>query len=127
MRTRMNWAAAMAASTAMAAMSGAALAQDAAGDWHGTLNVPNGGPTLRVGLTVKAKAGGGYEGTIASPDQSPNTMPLDTVKVENGALTFAIAAIMGSYSGKWDAAKKAWVGEWTQSATMPLVLTAGKP
>ena len=127
MRTWMAWSAAVVASATLATTGGAAQAQTAAGDWHGTLSVP-GGPTLRAGVTIKAKAGGGYEGTIASPDQSPNALPLDTVKVESGTLTFAIAAIMGSYSGKWDEGRKAWAGEWTQAGTaMPLVLTAGKP
>jgi hypothetical protein len=127
MKSWMGLGAAVAASAALAAIAGTAQAQDAAGDWHGTLTIPNGGPTLRAGVTIKVKAGGGYEGTLASPDQGPGEIPLDTVKVENGTLTFAVAAIMGSYSGKWDAAKKAWVGEWTQGAPLPLVLTAGKP
>jgi hypothetical protein len=126
MRTFRGTSAAILISAALMAVCSPATAQDAAGDWHGILNVPN-GPTLRVGVTIKAKAGGGYEGTIASPDQAPGAMPLDTAKVEDGTLTFAIAAINGSYSGKWDAARKAWVGEWTQEMPMPLVLTAGKP
>jgi hypothetical protein len=128
MKTGLGWGAAIAASGVLAAACGAARAQDAAGDWHGSLSVPN-GPTLRVGLTIRSdKVGGGYEGMIASPDQSPDAMPLDTAKVENGTLTFSVSAIMGSYSGKWDAGRKAWVGEWTQvGASMPLVLTAGKP
>jgi hypothetical protein len=121
----MSWTAALAASAALAAF-GAAHAQDAAGDWHGTLSVPN-GPTLRVGLTLTPKTGGAYTGALTSPDQGPGSMPLDQAKVEAGTLTFSIAAIMGSYSGKWDAAKKAWVGTWTQGGPLPLVLTSGKP
>jgi hypothetical protein len=79
-------------------------------------------------VTIKAKAGGGYEGSMTSPDQGPGEIPLDTAKVESGTLTFAVAAIMGSYSGKWDAGRKVWAGEWTQGPGMlPLVLTAGKP
>ncbi len=127
MRTWMAWGAAVMASTVLATTGGAAQAQNAVGDWHGTLSVP-GGPALRAGVTIKAKAGGGYEGTIASPDQSSTELPLDTVKVESGTLTFAIAAIAGSYSGKWDEGRKAWAGEWTQGGMpLPLVLTAGKP
>jgi hypothetical protein len=123
----MGWCAAITASAALAAACGAAQAQDAKGDWHGVLSVPN-GPMLRFGLTINAKAGGGYEGYATSPDQGGEQIALDTAKVENGTLAFAIAAINGSYSGKWDAAKKAWVGEWSQNGgTLPLVLTAGKP
>ncbi len=126
MRTSMAWGAALAASVALTAVCGAARAQNAAGDWHGTLAAPT-GAMLRVGVTIKAKTGGGYEGSLASPDQGPQEIPLDTAKVENGTLTFAIAAIRGSYSGKWDAGRKAWVGQWTQGSSAPLVLTAGKP
>jgi pimeloyl-ACP methyl ester carboxylesterase len=102
-----------------------ARAQEAAGDWHGTLT--SGATELRIGVTVKAKAGGGYEGTMASPDQGPGAIPFDEVKAEGGALSFSIHAISGSYEGKWDAAQKAWVGQWRQGASIPLVLTAGKP
>src|SRR5215469_12666210 len=109
-----KWSAAVAASAALAAACGAAQAQDAAGDWHGAVTVPNGGPTLRMGLALKAKAGGGYEGIMTSVDQGGAMIPLDQAKVDHGTLTFSIAAIMGSYTGKWDAAKKAWDGTWTQ-------------
>ena len=103
----------------------AAWAQEPVGDWHGTLTA---GPAqLRIGVTIKAKAGGGYEGSLLSPDQTPQPIPLDTVKAEGGALSFSINAIAGSYEGKWDAAQKAWVGQWSQGAALPLVLTAGKP
>ena len=112
---------------AAAAVFGAAgaRAQDAAGTWHGTLAAPTG--ELRVGVTIKAKAGGGYEGTLESPDQGGGAIPFDEVKAEGGALSFSIRAISGSYEGKWDAAQKAWVGQWRQGVAIPLVLTAGKP
>ena len=127
MKTWRGWAAAMAASVALAMAGGVVQAQNAAGDWHGALAIPN-GPKLRAGVTLKAKAGGGYEGFITSPDQSPQALPMDQAKVEKGTLTYSIAAINGSYSGRWDAAKKAWGGTWTQNGgAFPLVLTAGKP
>jgi hypothetical protein len=126
MHNRLRWGAGLAASAALAAAGGAARAQDAAGDWHGTLTSPA-GMMLRVGLTLKAKAGGGYEGSLTSPDQGPDEIPLDQAKVEAGTLNFSIAAIQGSYSGRWDAGRKAWVGQWTQGSSVPLVLTAGKP
>jgi pimeloyl-ACP methyl ester carboxylesterase len=112
---------------AAAALCGAAgaRAQEAVGDWHGSLAAPTG--DLRIGVTIKAKAGGGLEGSLQSPDQGGGAIPFDTVKAEAGALSFSIGAIAGSYEGKWDAARKAWVGQWRQGASMPLVLTAGKP
>ena len=117
----------VAALIAVAAMGWAsgARAQEPVGDWHGTLTA--GAAQLRIGVTIKAKAGGGYEGSMTSPDQTPQPIPLDAVKAEGGALSFSINAIAGSYEGKWDAAQKAWVGQWSQGAALPLVLTAGKP
>jgi pimeloyl-ACP methyl ester carboxylesterase len=119
-----NNVAALAAAAAVCGTAGA-RAQEAAGDWHGTLTAPSG--QLRIGVTIKAKAAGGYEGSLESPDQGAGALPLDQVKSEAGALSFSIGAIAGSYEGKWDAAQKAWVGQWRQGAAIPLVLTAGKP
>jgi pimeloyl-ACP methyl ester carboxylesterase len=120
-----SWSAVLAAAGAIAVFGGAARAQEAAGDWHGVLKAPN--LELRIGVTIKAKAGGGYEGSMASPDQGPGAIPLDEVKMEGGALSFSVASIHGSYAGKWDAEQKAWVGEWRQGGAIGLVLTAGKP
>ena len=127
MRRCVGWGAALTASVAIAAfgMAGSAGAQEAAGEWHGALNTPGG--DLRIAVTIKPKAGGGYEGSMASPDQGPGSIALDQVKVEGGELDFSVAAIRGSYAGHWDAGRKAWVGEWRQGAALPLVLTAGKP
>jgi hypothetical protein len=135
--------AALAASAALAAVCGDAQAQNAAGDWHGTTTGPFG--TGTVGVTLKAKAGGGYEGAMVTPRL---TDPMDEAKVDKGTLTFSTAH--GSYTGRWDAARKAWVGQWTAKvqtgfvaaspgaappqlppfpapAPLELVLTAGKP
>jgi hypothetical protein len=72
-------------------------------------------------------------------------------KVDKGTLTFS--TVQGSYTGHWDAARKAWVGQWTPkwqtgfvagspgaatanppslpplppATPIDLVLTAGKP
>jgi len=118
-----GWAAVLAASVAVAASG--AQAQEAAGDWHGTLNPPGG--SLRIAVTIKSKAGGGYEGSMQSPDQGPGSIALDDVKAEGGALSFSIASIHAAYAGQWDTGRKAWVGEWRQGVALPLVLTAGKP
>lgn len=117
----------VAASVAIAAVApGAARAQQAAGEWHGALSASP-GLTLRLGVTIKPKAGGGYDGVMQSPDQTPAPIPLDGVKVEDGTLSFAVNAIHADYAGRWDEARKAWVGEWRQGTAVPLVLTAGKP
>ena len=118
--------AAAVACAASVAYCNAAQAQDASGDWHGAVTGPA-GATLRIGVTFTPKGGGAYDGTMTSPDQTPDAFPLDEAKVEGGTLTFTFAAIRGSYTGHWDQARKAWVGQWTQGVPLPLVLTAGKP
>jgi pimeloyl-ACP methyl ester carboxylesterase len=106
-------------------LTGAAKAQESAGDWHGVLATPQG--ELRLGLTIKPKAGGGYEGVVSSPDQGPGERPLDSVTVAEGTLKFAMARVGATYVGRWDPAAKAWVGSFTQGMAIPLTLTAGKP
>ena len=117
-----------AALAGFAALSAASVvqAQDAGGDWHGSLSMP-GGIELRIGLSLKHTGNGGYEGVLLSPDQTSKAIPLDTVAVADGALSFSIKAISLSYEGRWDAARKAWVGEVQQGAAIPLILTPGKP
>ncbi len=144
MRYWTRWSVALAASAALTAVCGGAQAQNAAGEWHGTTTGPFG--TNTVGVTLKAKAGGGYEGAWVTPRL---TDPLNEAKVDKGTLTFS--TVHGSYTGRWDAARKAWIGQWTPmvqtgfasgpagaappgppppslpSLSLDLVLTAGKP
>lgn len=102
----------------------ASAAQEATGEWHGILNAP--GVALRIGVTIKPKPQGGYEGTLLSPDQTPNPIPMDDVKLADSTLSFSIPAAQASYSGKWDVSRKAWVGEFRQSvAALPLELRSG--
>ncbi|MGA0603257.1 alpha/beta hydrolase family protein [Caulobacter sp. KR2-114] len=128
MHTLAGYRAALAALVAAPVIftSDAARSQAAAGDWHGTIEVPS-GAQLRIGITVKPKAGGGYDGVLQSPDQTPAPIPLDGVQAADGLLSFSIDAFHASYTGHWDGARQAWVGTWRQGAPLPLVLTAGKP
>ena len=104
-------------------LTGAAHAQTAAGDWHGKLSVQ--GVELRIGVSIAAKPDGSLAGALTSPDQSPQPIPLSEVKSEAGALTFAAPTIRGRYEGRWDAARRVWVGTWTQLGALPLTLEAG--
>ncbi|MDB5499075.1 MAG: alpha/beta hydrolase [Phenylobacterium sp.] len=121
-----RWIVALAISGLMMALvlAGAAKAQDAVGDWRGTLSKAT--AELHVGLEITAKPGGGYQGRLISPDQSPAWLPLDSVTLENGHLVFSGARLNGRYEGWWDDAQSAFVGEWTQGERLPLVLTRGK-
>jgi hypothetical protein len=133
-----RWGAALAASAALGAACDGAQAQTVAGQWHGTLEFRGG--TAQVGVTLKAKPGGGYKGSWSDPR---GKLPLKDIKLDNGTLSFSNGS--GTYSGRWDPARKAWVGRWIFQMTLivpqgasaptalpsiptaPLVLTASKP
>lgn len=106
------------------ALAGAARAQEVVGAWHGTL--ANATAELRLGLEITAKPGGGYEGRMISPDQSPAWLPLDNITLQGGRLVIAGSRVAGRFEGQWDAEHQAWVGQWTQGYQMPLVLLKGK-
>ena len=85
-------------------------AQDVTGDWYGLLTIP--GTELHIALHIK-KADTGYTGTMDSPDQGANGIPLTAVAFENNTFAFAIpqgginykgtlegAAIKGSFTQK---------------------------
>ena len=110
---------------AAAAAPGLAQAQEAAGAWHGVLIA--GSAVLRVVVKVSAGADGKLTGEFFSIDQSPKGFPLSDVKAAGGTLSFTLPQIAGSYEGKWDAARSAWVGTWTQGpVSPPLTLARGE-
>lgn len=145
MRTWTRWGVALAASAALTAFCGGAQAQNAAGNWHGTFSLRGGDP-IPIGVSLKAKSGGDYEGSFVFPKK--DRFPLVGAKVDQGTLSFSYKPPVGSaasYSGRWDEARKAWVGQITYQVmsggpsgspqpvpglpgiSAPLVLIAGKP
>ena len=130
MRSMVQWIVALTVSVLLMGfvLAGAARAQTPApvvtGDWHGVLTIPTG--ELRLGVGITAKPGGGLTGALSSPDQGPGEFPLDEVIVEGDHLKFTLKRINASFDGRWDAAKSAWVGTFTQGMGLPLTLTAGK-
>lgn len=113
--------------TLLAAATGtAALAQEATGDWIGVVKTP--ATELTITLHIDAGANGVLTGYAGSPDQTPTPLPMTDIAAKDGALSFAVPLVKGSYAGKWDPAAKAWVGTLTQVGyDMPLSLTHGKP
>jgi hypothetical protein len=102
----------------------AAMAQDATGDWIGTVQTP--GAELTITMHVKAGANGALEGYAGSPDQTPTPLPMSDIAVKDGTLTFAVPMVDATYVGKWDAGKAAWVGSLSQRGfDMPLTMTHG--
>jgi pimeloyl-ACP methyl ester carboxylesterase len=95
------------------------------GDWHGVLQSPIGPMTLIV--TIAEGEQGALRGELASPDQGAAKIPLTSVSVTNGRLTFTIKPAQISYEGDWVDAEQHWAGTFTQGAKMQLTLTRGLP
>ena len=103
-------------------LAGAARAQEATGDWNGAIHLPIGDHRLAVRITGKP---GSLAGTVASPEVSDRTAPLDDIRVEEGRLAFAIPSLHATFQGRWDPAGLAWVGLWTQGIAYPVTLARG--
>ncbi len=67
--------------------------QDFSGIWQGKLKIP--GTELRLVFHIEKAEGGGYTGTMDSPDQGATNLPLDSVTVEEDViiLVFKQAAL----------------------------------
>lgn len=110
---------------ALVSTPAAAQARDWTGDWHGTLAIN--GQQLRVIVTISAAPGGGLGGQLESVDQAPGQkLPIETLAVTDGRLTFAMPALRVSYEGRWDPARNLFTGAFTQSGrAIPLTLARG--
>lgn len=101
-----------------------AAAQDAVGDWAGTLQVtPE--ASLPLILHIRRDAAGVVTGSLDSPLQNAAGIALADIVVSAGNMAFTVPAVSGRYEGTWDDAAKAWKGRWSQNGmTWPLDLAA---
>ena len=83
-----------------------------AGDWQGTLNVT---PQISLRITLKVTEGkdGTLAGTWGSPDEGLEGLPLGSIAIKDGALTFTTKHGV-TYKGKRNAEGTEVAGEWTQ-------------
>ena len=94
------------------------------GHWHGSLQTANGSMALE--LNIVRSDTGSLSATLESVDQAPGELiPISRIVADNGRLEFEMAAISATYSGSFDPAKDAWVGNWKQGMTLPLAWTRG--
>src|SRR5690242_7743779 len=101
------------------AYAAAACAEDAVGKWTGTLTTPGG--ELPLVVTVTKAADGKLSGNLESVAQAPGQpFPLDTITSDGSTLSWTLSMVGASFTGKWDAAQKAWVGSFTQGGSLPL-------
>jgi fermentation-respiration switch protein FrsA (DUF1100 family) len=95
------------------------------GTWAGTLDV--GAAKLRLVIEFNEKDGGGYSGTMDSPDQGAFGLAIDEVTLDKAALKFTMKLIGGSYAGDVSADGKEIKGTWKQGPlSLPLVLRPGE-
>lgn len=122
MRTLLNLLA-----VAAVAISSPAAAQDAAGDWRGTLEVGP-GASLPIVVHLRQDDAGAWSGTMDSPSQGAMGIPLDQIDVSQGRMTFKVPVISGEYAASWDEASSSWKGTWSQGgASLPLDLAVPPP
>ena len=110
----------------MSAAASARGAPDPVGDWHGTLQTPQGGLTLVI--TISRAADGTLKAELESPDQAAGVkFPATGIKTEGDQLSFAVAPLGASFKGSWVPADQVWNGTFTQGADLPLKLLKGLP
>jgi non-heme chloroperoxidase len=92
-------------------------AQDIAGQWQGTIQMPH---PLRVVLKVSIGSAGKLQAYFVSIDQSPEQIPVTTISITHGELDFSIAMIQVSYRGKLSDNGSRIDGTVTQGSSVPL-------
>ncbi|HEV2700461.1 MAG TPA: serine hydrolase domain-containing protein [Steroidobacteraceae bacterium] len=109
------------------AFAGASAAQEAIGEWVGGLELAPGN-RLPLLVHIKRNAAGALNGTMDSPSQGANGLPLGDIKADAGSLSFTVSVVGGSYKGQWLADGKLWRGEWSQAGQhWPLALVTAPP
>jgi fermentation-respiration switch protein FrsA (DUF1100 family) len=83
-----------------------------AGTWAGALDL--GAAKLRLVVEFKRKDGGGYTGTMDSPDQNAFGLAIDEVTLDKTAVKFTMKMLGGAYAGELSADGKEIKGKWTQ-------------
>jgi hypothetical protein len=103
----------------------AADAPAVVGNWEGSISV--GAQSLRIQLHFTQTKEGALAGTMVSPDQSADSIPIDKIDFKVSALHFEITAIGGSYDGTYDKTKDEINGTWKQGGqSLPLNVKRAK-
>jgi murein DD-endopeptidase len=101
----------------LGAASAAATEPDAlAGNWSGVLG--SGASQLRLVLTLTRLTSGAYTAVLNSVDQGA-VLPVDALTLQDGAVSFEVRSIGGTYEGKLDASGTGINGIWKQGRVAP--------
>ena len=110
----------------MMVLAAQAQPPDVVGDWQGTLKT--GAVSLRIALHFSKADDGTLKATMDSLDQGAMGIPVTSISLDAETLTFAIASIGGSFTGKVAAGGATIDGTWSQGgASLPLALARAKP
>jgi hypothetical protein len=112
-KRNMQLRAGLAVAVLVFAVAQPAFAEDAVGKWSGKISA--GGAELPIIVTVQKAADGALAGYLESPSQTTEHIPISAVTSDGKSLSFLSIDVMGAYEAKWDEAKKAWVGQWSQN------------
>jgi non-heme chloroperoxidase len=106
----------------------AAVAQDLAGDWQGTLSA--GPQQLRLIVHIDKAADGRWKAWLLSIDQSPDRgarLPVDSVSVQGKSVKLSAAPLRATYEGTMAEDGNSIAGTWTQGVPLPLTLERPTP
>src|SRR5258708_5929264 len=105
----------------IAALFAATLsAQDAAGDWQGTIT--RGTSKLRLVFHITKDSEGGWKSSLFSVDQGTDGIPATSITLQGSALKIKFDAIGAAYEGKIGDGSASIQGTWTQGPPLPLEL-----
>ena len=98
---------------------------DIAAPWQGTLEL--GVAKLRLVFDFKKKDGGGFTGSLDSPDQAVFGLPIDEVIIADKTVKLTLKRLAGSYEGQLSEDGKQIDGKWKQGGqSLALVLRPGQ-
>ena len=103
-----------------------AVSKELEGDWEGTISDPD-GQSRPVIIHFKNQPDHTVEGTIESPSQGVQGVPLKGVAQKGAVVEFEVLAVGGRYKGTLNKEGTEIAGEWTQrQAAAPLTLNLKK-
>ena len=104
----------------MALLSGALLAQNAAGTWQGTLQPPGAPKGLRLVIKITRADDESLKAVMYSIDQNPTPINASSVSQDGSTVKFAVAQLNAKYEGRLSADGNTITGTFTQGAPLAL-------
>jgi len=107
----------LAAPAKMTAQTSAIPSPTLAGDYSGTF-----GP-LALKLHLASAANAAFTGTLDSPSQGANGIPIANIVLQGNSLSFEVPAVHGTWKGTFNPSTLRLTGTWNQGKPQPLEFT----